>query len=414
MGGLGGLGSLLFVNVSDGECGKSLHESSSVVGSRGVRESEHSLCEFSVELGLGVGEGRFDVDKFLKVVEVSVHLNNLGSLTHVFLGSVLKLHSRGRGSKLVGSRSPFDAGSRVEQVAWGEVSDTILLDATDTEGLLVFLVEGGREDFNDHIGISLLGVNVGIEVRLAGFDGGHDRFEGVTTLFHVTLDLPVELDIIGDIKVEGEVNKVTDTFVMERVKTFEDDDGGRFDLLRSVKSSVDVVVDGLHDGLSVLEGIDLLVHEVEVVLKRVQCGKSGFFASVTVIKMEIIEADDGGKVRDQGVCFPAILGIETSSKRSNNISSEDACKTTHEGRLSATGVSGNTDDNGLDTVGKSHVQAAGRRNSHVALGHESRRSEGGGGASGKSSDRKGELHFDTIISRLIKIMRVSLVAVDNR
>jgi len=233
------LGSLLFVNVSDGECSKGLHESGSVVGSRGIREREHGLCEFTVELGLGVGEGRFDVDKFLEVVEVSVHLNNLGGLAHVFFRSVLKLHSRSRGGELVGSRRPLDGGSRVEQVAWAEVRDTILLDASDTKGLLVFKVEGGREDLDDHIGIGLLGFNEGIEVRLAGFDGGHDGFEGVTTLFHVTLDLPVELDIIGDVKVEGEVKKVANTIVVHRVKTFEDDDRGRFDLLGGVKSSVD-------------------------------------------------------------------------------------------------------------------------------------------------------------------------------
>ena len=374
-----------------------MHESGSVVGSRSIGKSKHGLGEFTVELGLGVGEGRFDVDKFLEVVEVSVHLNNLGGLAHVVFRSVLELHSRGRGGELVSGRSPFDAGSRVEQVAWGEVSDTFLLDASDTEGLLVFRVKGGREDLNDHIGIGLLGVNVGIEVRLAGFDGGHDGFEGVTTLFHITLDLPVELDLIGDIKVKGEVKKVTDTFVVHRVKTFEDDDRGRLDLLRSVKSSVDVVVDGLHDGLSVLEGVDLLVHEVEVILKRVQGGESRNLTSLTVVKMVIIKADDGGEVRDQGVGFPSIRGIESSSKRSDNISSEDAGKTTHEGGLSASRVGGNTDNNGLDTIGKSHVQAAGGSNSEVALRHESRRGEGGGRAS-EGSDRKDELHFDSIIS----------------
>ena len=41
MGGLGDLGSLLFVNVSDGECSKGLHESGSVVGSRSIGKGKH-------------------------------------------------------------------------------------------------------------------------------------------------------------------------------------------------------------------------------------------------------------------------------------------------------------------------------------------------------------------------------------
>jgi hypothetical protein len=52
------------------------------------------------------------------------------------------------------------------------------------------------------------------------------------------LDLPVKLNFIRDVKVEGEVQKVTYTFVVHWVKTFEDDDWGWFDGFWGVKGSV--------------------------------------------------------------------------------------------------------------------------------------------------------------------------------
>merc|ERR1719198_95488 len=78
---------LLLVNVTDGEGSESLHQASSVVASRGVGEAEHGLRHLSVELGLGVAEGRLDVDELLKVVEVTVHLDDLAVLSEDGLGS---------------------------------------------------------------------------------------------------------------------------------------------------------------------------------------------------------------------------------------------------------------------------------------------------------------------------------------
>ena len=67
---------LLFVKVTDGECSKSLHKTGSVVASWGVTKGKHGLGEFSVELGLGIAQGRFNINKFLDVVEGSVTNNN--------------------------------------------------------------------------------------------------------------------------------------------------------------------------------------------------------------------------------------------------------------------------------------------------------------------------------------------------
>ena len=386
--GLLGNGGLLFVKVTDGECSKSLHKTGSVVASWGITEGKHGLCEFSIELGLGVAQGRLNVNNLLDVVEGSVHFENLGILSEVLFRSVGELDSWGGGRKLGGGRGPFDLGALIEEVAGVEVGNTFLLDATNTEGLLVFLVKLGWQNFNDQVSILLLGVDVGIEVGLTGFDGGHDGFEGVSTLFHVTLDLPVELDFIGDVKVEGEVKEVANTLVVHGVKTFEDDDGGGLDGFGGVEGSVNVVVDGLADGFSVLEGLNLLVHEVEVVLKGVKSGSLGYLTALTVVKVVVIKADNGGEVRDKGVGFPSTV-VETTSEGSDNVTSEDGGKTTHESGLSASGVSGNTDDNwGLSFL-ECHVEAAAGGRT-IYLGE---RSEGGGRSHGKGGDTNSEFHF---------------------
>eukprot|EP01083_Nonionella_stella_P051859 137708_1 len=118
----------------------------------------------------------------------------------------------------------------------------------------------------------------------------------MSTLLHITLDLPVKLDIRTDVKVKGEINELADTLINEGVKSLNDDDGGGLNLLGGVKGSVDVVVDGLHDGLSVLECQDVLVHEVELLLGGVQGGEARDLAALAVVEMVIIEADDGGHV----------------------------------------------------------------------------------------------------------------------
>ena len=54
------------------------------------------------------------------------------------------------------------------------------------------------------------------------------------------LNLPVKLDIIRDIKVKCEVEKVANTFVMHGVKTFKDDDRGWLDGLWGIKGAVPI------------------------------------------------------------------------------------------------------------------------------------------------------------------------------
>mmetsp|Transcript_19235 Transcript_19235/g.28327 ORF Transcript_19235/g.28327 Transcript_19235/m.28327 type:complete len:227 (+) Transcript_19235:677-1357(+) len=215
----------------------------------------------------------------------------------------------------------------------------------------------------------------------------------MSTLLHITLDLPVKLNIIRDIKVKGEVKKVTYALVVHGVKSLENDDRGGLNSLGGIKGSVYVVVNGLFDGVSVLQGLDLLEHQVEVVLLGVKSGKSGLLTSVTVVRMVIIKTDDSGKIGNKGVGLPSILRIESSSKGSYNISSEDVGKTTHESGLSTTRVSGNSDNNGGYSRLKRHVKGRGGLDLGSELRHESRRGEGSSGGE-KGRGGNDEFHFD--------------------
>ena len=84
----------------------------------------------------------------------------------------------------------------------------------------------------------------------------------MATLGHVTLDLPRELDVVGDVEVDLEVEHVANALVREGVEALEDEDVRGLDLLRGVEHAGDVVVDRLLDGLALLERLDLVVHEV--------------------------------------------------------------------------------------------------------------------------------------------------------
>lgn len=62
-----------------------------------------------------------------------------------------------------------------------------------------------------------------------------------------------------------------------------------------------MVVDGFLDGLALLDGLDLLVHEVKILRLWRKRGDTLLLAAITVQAMVIIQADNGGVVRQQSV-----------------------------------------------------------------------------------------------------------------
>jgi len=73
----------------------------------------------------------------------------------------------------------------------------------DLEDLALLLVghEVRGQHLDDHVGVAALGRHVGVEVRLARLDGLLDGLERVAALDHVALDLPGELDVVGDVQI---------------------------------------------------------------------------------------------------------------------------------------------------------------------------------------------------------------------
>ncbi len=70
----------------------------------------------------------------------------------------------------------------------------------------------------------LLGVDVGVEVRSPGLDGGLDGLQAVAPLLHVALDLPCELDLVTDVQVDAEVVQLAHALVVEGVEALQHHD----------------------------------------------------------------------------------------------------------------------------------------------------------------------------------------------
>lgn len=76
---------------------------------------------------------------------------------------------------------------------------------------------------DDKVSLSFLGVNVLVEVGLAGLDGCLDVLEAVAALLHVTLDLPCELHLGGDVEVDLVVAQLCHTVIVEGVEALNDE-----------------------------------------------------------------------------------------------------------------------------------------------------------------------------------------------
>ena len=167
-----------------------------------------------------------------------------------------------------------------------------------------------------------------VKIGLPRLDGRLDRLQTVPTLLHVALNLPGKLDVVRDVQVEAEVQQVAHSRVVHGVQALDDDNGGGLNGLRGVEGSVDVVVDGLLYRLAALQGGELLVHEVEVVLASVQRGELGHLSPGTVVQVEVVQADHGRLVGYEGVGLPRFG--ETAAEGAHRLAAEDVGQPSHE------------------------------------------------------------------------------------
>ena len=247
------------VDLTHLESNKGLEETGTVVGSRERAVLEHLLCDLTVELGRGVAEVALQVDELLHLVELTVHLEDGDLLTVVVVGAVVNLHAGVAAGELAAAGDPRDGGTLIEEESGVEQLLALLLDETHAQDLALLLVgdELGGEHLDDHVSLLLLGINVGVEIGLTGLDGGLDGLQGVATLSHITLDLPGELGLVGDVQVDAEIDELVDAVIEEGVETLNDEDLGGINLLRGIEETGDMVVDGLLDSLALLESLDL-------------------------------------------------------------------------------------------------------------------------------------------------------------
>jgi hypothetical protein len=164
------------VDLANLEGADGLEETSAVVAAGLASIGEHLLGDLTEELRAGVGEHLLDVDHLVDLLELAVNANDLSVLASPLLGAVEELDSRGRGGKLLAVGNPLDAGVLVPQVSGLVALNVLELDHLDLEGLLVSGVKVGGQNLDDNVGLVLLGIDVGIEVGLAGLDGSLPTF----------------------------------------------------------------------------------------------------------------------------------------------------------------------------------------------------------------------------------------------
>ena len=201
---------------------------------------------------------------------------------------------------------------------------------------------GGRACLDDNVSLLLLGLDVRREVRLARVDRRLHVLHRRAALGDVALRLPRKLDLVGDVEVDGQVERVAHAIVVERVQALEDDDRRRRHLLDRVELAGDVVVDGLRDRLAGLQVGDVRRHLVPVLARLVQRGDAigplrVALAARAVPLVVVVQADDRGHVRDERVGLAA-------DRQALRLAAEDGGEAAHEGRLAAARVGGDADD----------------------------------------------------------------------
>ena len=195
---------------------------------------------------------------------------------------------------------------------------------------------------DDDVGLLLLRLDVRLEVGLARVDGLLHILHRGATLGDVALRLPRELNLVGDVQVDAQVERGVDAAVVERVKALEDHDGRRGHLLVRVELAGDVVVDGLGHSLARLQVGDVRRHLVPVLALLVERGDAVGVLRVgrtarAVPLVVVVQADDRGHLRDERV------GL-TANVKHLRLAAEDGSQAAHEGRLAAARVGRHADD----------------------------------------------------------------------
>mmetsp|Transcript_92639 Transcript_92639/g.200267 ORF Transcript_92639/g.200267 Transcript_92639/m.200267 type:complete len:452 (-) Transcript_92639:14-1369(-) len=315
-----GLAGDLLVDLTHLHGDHGLEQAGAVLRARAGLQLQHGLGELTLALGTETLHSLLDLRELgLHVVHVdlAIHLDD----GHIVALPVVIVHLQ-RGARL--------AARQAEVLLQGDRREgtTLLLDQLhlqEGQALVRGLVA------QHHVGVRLLHVHVGGEVRQALVDVLAHLLLSPAALLHVALHLPVELHLVHNVDVDAEVQLGAGLLVVDRVQALEDHHLVGLEELRGVLVARVVVVDRLVHGLLLLQRLDLGTHEREVVLLRVQGGPARGLAARAVVGVVVIQAHHGHHVTDGRVALDH-LGAQGT---------QDAAQ---EGGLAAAGVRRNADD----------------------------------------------------------------------
>mmetsp|Transcript_7866 Transcript_7866/g.17122 ORF Transcript_7866/g.17122 Transcript_7866/m.17122 type:complete len:262 (+) Transcript_7866:293-1078(+) len=187
------------VVVSQLERGDGLEETRAIQGAGGVGADLDQLRgELGGGLGASVGEELLDSHVVVDVGDLAVHLHHGAVVAHevLLVGGDLQAARLGLDRGI----SHRNVGGGHHSACRGEALLAQLGDELDLEvGAYGFLGDDRGQHGDHDISRGHLGSHEGREVRLALLDVGLHLLAGPAALSHVSLDLPGELDLIGDV-----------------------------------------------------------------------------------------------------------------------------------------------------------------------------------------------------------------------
>mmetsp|Transcript_23217 Transcript_23217/g.38723 ORF Transcript_23217/g.38723 Transcript_23217/m.38723 type:complete len:295 (-) Transcript_23217:404-1288(-) len=260
-------GSGILVVVSEHKSSHGLEEPSTIQGTRRTSADLDELSRHLIRgLGLQASEQLLDLAVGVDVGDFPVHLHHGHIVAVEFVGVCFDGNTAFGLDVSIALRDHGVGGTHNRKTFLAKLLDQLYLQVS-SYGLLRDL-RGKHADDNIRK-FHLRGNELG-KVWLTLLDISLYLVNSPTSFGRITLDFPRELNLIRDIKIDGEVKKISDSRVNQRVKTFNNNNGSRLDGLRGIKGTIDVVVDGLGDFFAALQGTQLLCHEVEFLFYNVQ------------------------------------------------------------------------------------------------------------------------------------------------
>mmetsp|Transcript_81113 Transcript_81113/g.180263 ORF Transcript_81113/g.180263 Transcript_81113/m.180263 type:complete len:454 (+) Transcript_81113:3-1364(+) len=317
-----GLGELL-IDLTHLHGDDRLEETCAVLGARGLLQGLHGLGELGGRLPREARHGSLDARKLLlhaAHVDLTVHLNDSDSVAI----PIVVVHLQCRTGRAIHRELLVQSD--------GRECTTLLLDQLDFE-VGQSLVRGLVPQ--DHVRVGLLRVDVRREVWLALLDVCLHLLLSPTALRDIASHLPSKFHFVHDVDVDSEVECFANAIVHDGMQALNDHNLVGLDQLRGILEARVVVVDRLVDGLPRLQRRHLRIHELEIVLLRVQRCETCHLAAGTIVDVVVVQANHRHHVAHGGVTRRHLgaQGAEDASEESGLAATGVSCDADHDWRI---------------------------------------------------------------------------------